>query len=366
MVYSASMVVAAEKGTPSYYFTRQSFYAGIGYLSMILLMFVDYHFWLRHKTLIPLATLSAVTLLLVFSQPAVKGAHRALSLTPLLSFQPSELAKLVLLFYLAFFLQKHRHEIRKAGTGLLPCLAVIGLFAGLIGSEPDLGQALSICAIAILLLFVAGLEWKYIWAVILSSVPTFFLLIWRVPFRRDRIFAWLAALQNPLSADYQTRQAAIAIARGGIAGVGFAESRQKFCFLPEAIGDFIYAVIGEELGFIGAILVAASFLGLLCLGIKVSINAPDRGGFYLGLGISLMLTLQAFINMSTALAIVPTKGLTLPFISQGGSSLVVSLMSAGILLNIASQRKTQEDTKPFSLSHLARTYFTPDDRAGGR
>jgi len=339
------MVVAVKKGAPSYYFTRQSIYAGAGYLLMLLLMFIDYHVWLKFKTVILLSAFSAMSLLLVFVHAPVKGAHRALKLVPLLSFQPSEVAKLVLLFFVAFFLQKHQQEIKQSGRKLLPCLVFVGMLAGLIGAEPDLGQAISICVITFLLLFVAGLEWKYIGIAILSSVPTFYFFVWEVPFRRARILAWLAALRDPLSADYQTRQAAIAAGSGGIFGVGFPESRQKFSFLPEAIGDFIYAVIGEELGLIGASLVAAAFLGLLCLGVKVSLKAPDRGGFYLGLGISLMLTLQAFINISTALAIVPTKGLTLPFISQGGSSIVVSLMAAGILLNIASQQKTHRDSE---------------------
>jgi cell division protein FtsW len=229
--------------------------------------------------------------------------------------------------------------MKKPGYWLLPCLGFTGLFAGLIAFEPDLGQAVCIGVIALLLFFIAGLDWKYVSAAVVSSMPVFYFFVWEVPFRRARILAWLAALRDPLLADYQTQQSAIAVGRGGLFGVGFGESRQKLLFLPEAIGDFIYAIIGEELGFIGAILVAAAFLALLCLGVKIAVRAPDPGGFYLGLGISLMLAFQAFVNLSTALAIVPTKGLPLPFISQGGSSLVTSLMAIGILLNISSQRK---------------------------
>jgi cell division protein FtsW len=342
MVYSASMVVAAERaGSPSYYFVRQSLHAVAGYLLMIVLMLVDYHKWLKLRTILYLAAFSLTSLLLVFHHAPIKGAHRALRID-LVSFQPSELAKLVILFYVAYFLQKQQ-EIRHAGLRLLPCIFFVGLFTGLIVLEPDLGQALCILFIVTLLFFIAGLDWKYIAIAALPLLPLFYFFTWKVPFRRARILAWLAALRDPLNADYHTRQTAIAVGRGGFLGVGFGKSRQKFFFLPEVIGDSIYALIGEELGLVGAVLVLAAYLGYLILGAKISIKAPDRGGFYLGLGIALMLALQAFVNMSTALAIVPNKGLTLPFISQGGSSLVVSLMATGILLNISSQRKTHAE-----------------------
>jgi cell division protein FtsW len=343
MVYSASFVAAVNKGTPSYYFIRQSGYAAIGYLLMLLMMFTDYHLWLRPKVIILLSMLSITSLVVVLaSAPLIKGARRAMKFGSFFSFQPSEIAKLVVLIFLALFLEKHQPEMKKPGMPLLQCLGFVGLFAALIGLEPDLGQAVCICTIAMILFFIAGLDWKYISTAILSSAPAFYIFVWEVPFRRARILAWLAALRDPLSADYHIRQAAIAVVRGGLFGVGFGESRQKFLYLPEAIGDFIYAIICEELGLIGALLVAAAFLFFLYLGLKISIRARDRSGFYLGLGITLMLCLQAFINISTALAIVPTKGLTLPFISQGGSSLVGSLMAAGILLNISSQRKERE------------------------
>ncbi len=345
MVYSASMVVAAERaGSPSYYFIRQSLHAVAGYLLMIVLMFVDYHKWLRLRTILYWAALSLTALLLVFHHAPIKGAHRALRIE-LVSFQPSELAKLVILFYVAYFLQKHQQEIEHPGLRLFPCVLFVGLFTGLIAMEPDLGQVLCILFIVTLLFFIAGLDWKYIAIAALPLLPLFYFFTWKVPFRRARILAWLAALRDPLNADYHTRQTAIALGRGGFLGVGFGQSRQKFFFLPEVIGDSIFALIGEELGLVGAVLVLAAYLGYLILGAKISIKAPDRGGFYLGLGITLMLALQAFVNMSTALAIVPNKGLTLPFISQGGSSLVISLMATGILLNISSQRKTVADNE---------------------
>ncbi len=341
MVYSASIVVAAQReGSPSHYFVRQSLYAAAGYILMIVLMFVDYHKWLRLQTIASLSAFSLSALMLVFLHAPIKGAHRAVRID-LFSFQPSELAKLVILIYMAYFLQKHPQEIKHPGLRLFPCILFVGLFIGLIAMEPDLGQILCILFIVALLFFIAGLDWKYIAIAALPLLPMFYFFTWEVPFRRARILAWLAALRDPLNADYHTRQTAIAVGRGGLLGVGFGQSRQKFLFLPEVIGDSIYALIGEELGLIGAVLVLAAYLGYLILGAKISMKAPDRGGFYLGWGITLMLALQAFVNMSTALSIVPNKGLTLPFISQGGSSLVISLMATGILLNISSQRRTE-------------------------
>jgi cell division protein FtsW len=343
MVYSASMVATAQDGNPSHYFLRQAAYAGIGYLLMILLMFVDYRRWLKKRTIILLIVLSATCLIIVYAQSSVKGARRAIHLGQLLSFQPSEIAKLVLFFYLASFLETKRSMINQSISRLLPCIAVLGLFAVLFGFEPDLGQVICILLIAIALFFIAGLNWKYIWSAAVLSVPAFYFFIWQVSFRRKRVLDWLIALRDPLRADYQIRQAIIGIGHGGLLGLGFGEGQQKLSFVPEAPTDFIYSVIGEEFGLAGSLLIAAVFLSYLYLGVKISLKAPDAGGFYLGLSITLMVVLPAFINMSTALALMPTKGLTLPFISRGGSSLLVSLMATGILLNIASHQKTNED-----------------------
>ena len=338
MVYSASMAVGAQKGEPSYFFVRQFLYAGIGYLAMIVLMLIDYHIWLKPKVFVPLAAIVVLCLMLVFTRQTVNGSHRSLGLVPLVSFQPSEAAKLVFLFYLAYFLHKHRDQIFRPGRRMIECLTVVALFGVLIGLEPDLGQAVCIFSITAILFFVAGLNWKYIGSTVLVSLPLFYFFVWNVSFRRRRIYDWLNALADPLSAHYQIKHAAIALGSGGLLGVGLGESVQKFFFLPEAQSDFIYSIIGEEFGLAGTLLIGCAFLGYLYLGIKISANAPDAGGFYLGLGITVMIALQALINISTAVSIMPTKGLTLPFISQGGSSLVVCLMASGILLNIASDK----------------------------
>ena len=351
MVYSSSIAVGAQQGTPSYNFVMQSLYAGLGFLIMIPLMFMDYHKLLKPRNIAILTALITICLLAVFFFESINGAKRHIRFGSWGAFQPSEMAKLIILFYLAFYLQKYQSMIRQPGFIPRHCLIYLGFFVVLIGKEPDLGQALCIIFIASLLLFIAGLDRKYLCLAALATIPAFYFFIWLVPFRRTRILNWLIALFDPLNADHHTQQSAIAIGRGGIFGVGFGESIQKFSFLPEAATDSIFAVIGEEFGFIGALLVIAAFLGYLYLGIKISMKAPDAGGFYLGIGLTLLVTLEAFINISSALAIIPTKGLTLPFISRGGSSLLACLMATGILLNIASQQTQQEESEEISFRY---------------
>ncbi len=349
MVYSASMAVGAQKGEPSYMFARQSLFAAVGYLMMILLALVDYHVWLKPKILAPLAIVTVVCLVLVFFRESVKGSHRSLDLGFPVSFQPSEAAKLIILFCAAYFLQSHRGEVEKPGRHMVLFLAVVGVFAGLILMEPDLGQTVCLLSFTAILFFVAGLDWKYIWTTVLLCLPALFLALWSASYRRGRIYTWLEALTDPLNASHQIRHATLALGSGGLLGVGLREGIQKFSFLPEAQGDFIYPIIGEEVGLAGTLLVIAAFLYYLYLGIKISVNAPDASGFYLGLGITIMIVLQALINISSAVAIIPTEGLTLPFISQGGSSLVVCLAASGILLNIASDKHMKAAPAPFPL-----------------
>ena len=349
MVYSASMAVGAQKGEPSYMFARQSLFAAAGYLMMILLALVDYHIWLKPKILAPLAIVTVVCLVLVFFRESVKGSHRTLDLGFPVSFQPSEAAKLIILFCAVYFLQSHRGEVEKPGRHMVLFLAVVGVFAGLILMEPDLGQTVCLLSFTAILFFVAGLDWKYIWTTVLLCLPALFLALWSASYRRGRIYTWLEALTDPLNASHQIRHATLALGSGGLLGVGLREGIQKFSFLPEAQGDFIYPIIGEELGLAGTLLVIAAFLYYLYLGIKISVNAPDASGFYLGLGITIMIVLQALINISSAVAIIPTEGLTLPFISQGGSSLVVCLAASGILLNIASDKHMKVAPAPFPL-----------------
>ncbi len=334
MVYSASSVMASSKhGMSSYYFVRQLACAGFGYLAMVILMNVDYHLWQKRKLIAVLLLVSLVSLLFVFTQPRINGSHRWLR-GPM-SFQPSEMAKLVLLMFLAGFLHRYAGEINSFVRRLLPCLAVVLLFAGLIALEPDLGQAFCVVSIAVVLLFVAGLSWKYIASAVVLCVPAFYFFVVLVHYRWERVRAFLNPFQDPLGSGWQTIQSLTAIGSGGFLGLGLGGSKQKLFFLPLAHSDFIFAVIGEELGLIGTLLVTAAFVLFFYRGMKISLKAPDRFGFYLGMGITAMVVLQALINISMVLSLIPTKGIALPFLSQGGSSLLMNLLATGVLLNIS-------------------------------
>ena len=346
MVYSASSVVASSQhGMSSYFFLRQLMYAGIGFVLLMLLMNVDYHVWQKPKVIRALLIISAIALAFVLTQPKVNGAHRWLRYGGFLSFQPSEIAKLVVLMYVASYLQKYECEINQPIRRLLPFGIVIGLFAALIAIEPDLGQALCICMIAGVLLYVAGLSWRYIAGAALLAVPVIYFFVIRVPFRLERIKSFLNPFHDPLGSGWQISQSLTAVGSGGFAGLGLGASKQKLFFLPEASSDFIFAVIGEELGLIGTSLVAIAFLVFFYRGIRIILRSQDRFGFYLGLGITLMVVLQGFINISMVLAMMPTKGIALPFISQGGSSILLNLLAAGVLLNLSHHNKLVEATE---------------------
>ncbi len=338
MVYSASSALASSQhGTPHYYFMRQALYAAAGMILMMVLMNIDYHFWRRRKVLKGLLILCLACLLLVFLQPKVNGAHRWLRLGSLLSFQPSEFAKLAVILYLASYLHDRGEEINRFCRGLLPCLLVVGLFGALIAVEPDLGQAICLGLIAGGMLFIAGLSWKYICLGAFAAAPLLYFAVFLVPFRRERMLAFLNPLQDYLGAGWQISQSLTAVGSGGLFGLGLGESRMKLFFLPEAHSDFIFAVIGEEFGLLGTGLVCVGFLVVFYRGMRACLRAPDSFGFYTALGITLMVALQAFINISMVLALVPTKGIALPFISQGGTSLLLNLVAIGILLNISHQ-----------------------------
>jgi cell division protein FtsW len=343
MVFSASSVAASSQhGISSYFFLRQLLHAGIGFLFLIILMNVDYHVWQKPKAIFVMLMICAFALVFVLTQEKVNGAHRWVRLGTFVSFQPSEIAKLVMLMFVAWFLQKHESEINQPVRRLLPFGLVISLFAWLVYIEPDLGQALCIIMIAGILLYVAGLAWQYLAAAALMAAPIFYFFVVRVPFRWERIQSFINPFHDPLGSGWQISQSLIAVGSGGPTGLGLGASKQKLFFLPEASSDFIFAVIGEELGLIGTCLVSLAFLVFFYRGMRIILRSPDRFGFYLGLGITLMVVLQGFINISMVLALMPTKGIALPFISQGGSSLLLNLLATGVLLNLSHHNKLAE------------------------
>lgn len=337
MVYSASSVPATAQhdGMSTYFFVRQLVWAAVGYGMMILLMNVDYHLWQKKRLITIFLIVSAASLIFVRTQPAVNGAHRWLRYN-MISFQPSEIAKLLLLVFLSAFLHKYESQINSFRQTLFPCLAIVLFFAALIAIEPDLGQAVCVVLIVSVLLFIAGLNWKYMGATAVAGIPVLYLAVRLWPYRFERFVSFLDPSHDPLGSGWQISQSLTAVGSGGLLGLGLGAGKQKLGFLPDARSDFVFAIIGEELGLIGASLVCLAFLFFFYRGIKIALKAPDRFGFYLGLGITLMVVLQAFINISMVLALMPTKGIALPFISQGGSSLLLNLMATGVLLNISN------------------------------
>jgi cell division protein FtsW len=339
MVFSASAVTAREEYGNGYVFLiRQLLYIALGIGGMFWLMNFDYRKLRQPGVIFTGLGLTVILLIAVFFLDRSHSTHRWIRLGPL-SLQPSELAKLVVIFYLAWFL-----EIRRAPRGvgvndpletLLPALGAVFLMVGLVLAEPDMGTACMIAFIAAVMLFVAGISLRYILPAALAALPAVYLLIVRVPYRLQRVQAFFSPGADPQGHGFQLLQSLIAVGSGGFSGVGLMESHQKLFYLPEAHTDFIFAVICEELGFLGAVVVLTLFAIYGWRGFVAAMKAPDDFGRFLGLGITTMVVGQAMINLSVVLGLMPTKGIPLPFISYGGSSLLGMLLATGVLLNIS-------------------------------
>ena len=349
MILSASAVTAEQLYGHSYIFlVRQAAWLLIGLLGMFALMRTDYH-KLRHPAVI-YAVLCSIVLMLVLSffLDRSHATHRWIRFGPV-GIQPSELAKLAVILYLAWFLDQKRRgkdamDFRKEDFlhTILPAFAPVLVCVGLILAQPDLGTSVDILLFATTILFVAGLSWKWIATGLAAAVPALYLVIALAPYRMARFLSFWDPGSDPQGAGFQLRQSLIAVGSGGLTGVGLMESKQKLFYLPEAHTDFIYAVICEELGFIGAVLVIALFVVYGRRGIRAAFAAPDPFGRLLALGITTMVLWQALINFAVVLGMVPTKGIPLPFISYGGSSLLVMLLGTGVLLNVSQQAQTVE------------------------
>lgn len=346
MVFSASAVTAEQHYGRSYIFLlRQSAWLVIGLFGMFALMRLDYR-RLREPSVVYTAV-CVVLLMLVgaFFLDKSHATHRWIKFGPV-GIQPSELAKLAVILYLAWFLDLKRRSAAKMEfckkdftQTILPAVAPILLCVGVILLQPDLGTAVDIMVIATAVLFVAGLSWKWIVCGMAASIPVLFFLITHVSYRYARLMAFLNPASDPQGTGFQLLQSLIAVGSGGFSGVGLMESKQKLFYLPEAHTDFIYAVICEELGLIGALLVIGLFVVYGWRGLRTSFNAPDGFGRLLALGITAMVLCQALINFAVVLGMVPTKGIPLPFVSYGGSSLLVMLLATGVLLNISQQAR---------------------------
>ncbi|HEX8456939.1 MAG TPA: putative lipid II flippase FtsW [Pyrinomonadaceae bacterium] len=344
MVYSASADLAfIENDTQYYYVKRQAISTVAGLAAMMCVMHFDYG-WLRDRRIVVAMVAGAVVLLLaVFAFPRINGAHRWIRLPGGFSLQPSELSKLALAVFLARFLERRAGEEHALWKTFVPCVAVTALFVLLVAAEPDLGTAMMLGVISVVLLFAAGARLLYLGVLGAAGLIGIVFMIVLFPWRLGRVTAFLDPWADAQGTGFQVVQSLIAVGSGGTEGLGFAQGRQKMLFLPFAHSDFIFAVVGEELGLLGAVTLVGIFGLFLWRGVRAARRAPDRFGMLLGLGIVVGIVAQALFNISVVLALVPTKGIPLPFISYGGTSMMLTLVSVGVLLNISRQGTAQGD-----------------------
>jgi cell division protein FtsW len=337
MVFSASAVMAKDRYGSGYYFVlRQMVWAVGGIVAMVVAMKVDYRRYKNPAVVFSALGITAVLLISVFFLDRAHNTHRWIHWDGL-SFQPSELAKPVLILFLSFFLESRTRSMNEWRNTLLPAVIPTLIFLALIVLQPDLGTAIACAAITACILFVGGLELKYLGYGLATSLLPLYFLIFHVAYRRERILAFLNPYSDPQRAGFHIIQSLIAVSTGGIGGVGLMEGKQKLFYLPEPHTDFIFSVICEELGLVGAIVIIALFAIFLWRGVRTALRTQDMFGRFLAVGITSMIVVQAFINISVVLGLMPTKGIPLPFVSYGGSSLFITLACVGVLLNVSKQ-----------------------------
>lgn len=338
MIYSASAIIAAQKfggGHPYHFVWRQCVWAIAGGVAMFTLMHLNLSF--LNNRLVVFGVLGVVSLALVVSlfQAPINGTHRWIVL-PGFQLQASEFAKPAAVLFLAWYLSRKEDRVNELST-LLPAVAVLAGLAALILLEPDFGTATTLIAVGAGMVFAAGISWKHIAISAITVIPAALALALGAAYRRDRLFSFLNPEADPLGKGFQAMQSLIAIGTGGFGGLGIGNGRQKLFFLPEPHTDFIFSIIGEELGFVGAFLLIGLFGFLVWRGLRIVQLTQDRFVFYAALGCTLMIGFQALINVSVALCLLPTKGLPLPLVSYGGSSLIASMIAVGLLLNFSQQ-----------------------------
>lgn len=341
MVYSASAVVGLEHyGSPTLFLMKQGMWALLGLAMLWVLMRIDYRYYREPAFIWSALGTVAMALVAVLFMPAVNGAHRWFSLGGL-GIQPSEMAKLAAIFFIAAILERRMHRINDVMYALLPVAVVVLGLVGLILLEPDLGTSVALVLIAAVMVFAAGLNYSYIVGAALVSAPLVSMLVMGSGYRRRRWLTFLDPWQDPLGDGFQIIQSLIAVGTGGVWGRGLMNGVQKLFYLPEPHTDFIYAVIAEELGLLGATAVLICFLLVIWRGLRIAMDAPDAFGSFLAIGLTTMVALQALVNISIVLGLLPTKGIPLPFVSFGGSSLLMNLIGMGILLNVSQHASTE-------------------------
>jgi cell division protein FtsW len=337
MVFSASAVMAKERYGSGYFFLlRQVGWAAAGIAALVVAMRVDYRRYKHPGVVFSVLGVTTLLLISVFLFDRTHNTHRWIHWGGF-SFQPSEVAKVALIVFLAFFLENRTNAMNDWRNTLLPAVLPTMMFLALIVFQPDLGTAIACAAITACILFVAGLQLRFLGYACLASLLPLYFLIFHVAYRRDRIMAFLDPYSDPQGRGFHIIQSLIAVSTGGITGLGFMEGKQKLFYLPEPHTDFIFAVTAEELGLLGSLVILLLFGIFLWRGIRTALRTQDMFGRLLAVGITCMVVVQAFINISVVLGIMPTKGIPLPFVSYGGSSLFVTLACVGVLLNITKQ-----------------------------
>ena len=341
MVYSASAPMAMERyGRASRFLITQAMWSVLGIAMLSVVMRIDYRFYKEPTFIWTALGFVTLALLAVYFRAPVNGARRWFGVGSL-GVQPSELAKLVAIFFIAALLERRMHRIDEVTYSVLPiAIVVLGLVA-LILPEPDFGTSMSILLVAAVMVFAAGLNYRYVVGAILCALPAIYIVVMGSAYRRRRTLAFLNPWEDPLGDGFQIIQSLIAIGTGGVTGKGIMNGVQKLFYLPEPHTDFIYSVISEELGLVGATAVVICFCVVTWRGMRVALRAPDTFGSFLALGLTTMVAVQAFVNISVVLGLMPTKGIPLPFVSAGGSSLLINLVGMGILLNVSQHASTE-------------------------
>jgi cell division protein FtsW len=335
MVYSASAVIAMERyHQPNLFLFKQATWVLLGLAVMPIVMRIDYRNYRQPLVIWTALGVVVFALIGVLFGPRINGARRWFGVAGV-GVQPSELAKIAVIFFVAAILERRMERIDELKYSLLPIAVVVGGVVGLVLLQPDLGTALSILIIASAMVFAAGINYRYIVGLLLVSLPAAYIVLVSADYRRRRLTVFLNPWEDPLGDGFQVIQSLIAVGTGGVFGRGLMAGVQKLFYLPYPETDFIYAVIGEELGLLGATIVLACFCVIAWRGLRTALRAPDRFGAFLALGLTAMVAFQAFFNISVVLGLLPTKGIPLPFVSFGGSSLLISMIGMGILLNVS-------------------------------
>jgi cell division protein FtsW len=358
MVYSASAMIALKESDNQFaYVNKQLVFTVIGLIGMYLTSKIHYRWYQKTWFVWGLFALTAVLLAATFGFGAINGARRWVRFAGF-SFQPSELAKVALPIMLAWYFVKREQYVGDFKKGVIPVLAIFGVFVALILAEKDLGTVIVLSSIFVIVYFAAGARWIHIGSVAVCLIALGGVMLLISPYRMARLMAFMNPTANADGAGYQVMQGLYAIGSGGIIGEGFAKGQQKLFYLPYPYSDFIFAVVGEELGLFGTLAVVIAFGLLLWRGTRAALMAPDRFGMLLGMGIITGLITQALFNISVVVSIVPAKGIPLPFISYGGSSIVITLFAIGILLNLSQYAGFVEfeksEKEPMRKTKLAR------------